>query len=112
MVHLLYRLLKKSGKIKKVCGFEPQKFIYKILEKNINSNKLDNVKIFNYVLGKSNHNITISDIDYSQLGCFTGIGFTKKYVNSFSAKKLNSMQKVQIKSIDDIFKLKKCNLIN
>ena len=102
---------KKVGKNGKVYGFEPQKFIYKILEKNINSNKLDNVKIFNYGLGKSNHNITISDFDYSQLGCFGGIGFNKKYDNSFSAKKLNSIQKVQIKRIDDILKLKKCNFV-
>lgn len=104
-------LAKKVGIEGKVYGFEPQKFIYKILEKNINNNRLDNVRIFNYGLGSSNYNITLNNFDYSKLGCFGGIGFTKKYDNSFSAKNLNSKQKVQIKKIDDVLNIKQCNFV-
>ena len=38
---------KKVGAFGKVYAFEPQKFIYKILEENVKNNKLQNVNLFN-----------------------------------------------------------------
>ena len=56
---------KKVGINGKVFAFEPQPFIYKILKKNIELNRLCNVKLFKNGVGEKKETIKIDEMDYS-----------------------------------------------
>ena len=50
---------------KKVYSFEPQKYIFNVLNKNIEINDLDNVQTFNLGVGNVNCEMEMNQIDYN-----------------------------------------------
>ena len=103
---------KKVGSNGKVYAFEPQKFIFNLLKKNIECNELKNVQIFNNAIGNTNAILELNDFDYSQPGNFGGIGLKEDYDNSYCAK-IKGIKKNKIKALtlDNFLNLKKCNFL-
>ena len=103
---------KKVGSNGKVYAFEPQKFIFNLLKKNIECNELKNVQIFNNAIGSTNSILELNDFDYSQPGNFGGIGLKEDYDNSYCAK-IKGIKKNKIKALtlDNFLNLKKCNFL-
>ena len=103
---------KKVGSNGKVYAFEPQKFIFNLLKKNIECNELKNVQIFNNAIGSTNSILELNDFDYSQPGNFGGIGLKEDYDNSYCAK-IKGIKKNKIKTLtlDNFLNLKKCNFL-
>ena len=103
---------KKVGINGKVFAFEPQPFIYNILKKNIELNRICNVKLFKNGVGEKKKTIKIDEMDYSYTGNFGVFTLTSKYLNTHCGivkeKKKNS---VNIVKLDDFLNLKKCNFI-
>ena len=101
---------KNVGRYGKVFSFEPQKFIYKLLSKNISLNNLKNVICFNNAVGVKNSFLELDHIDYSEVGNFGGVSF--KYDNS-TFTKFASKEKYKVSStkLDNFLYLKKCNFI-
>ncbi len=91
---------------KYIC-FEPQKYIFDILETNIKENKLDNVIALNYALGESNkiiyHNIKIPHENNS--GAFTLYQLDAK--EKFTGQKYQ----IEIKNINSIEAITNLNQI-
>ncbi len=101
---------KKVGAFGEVYAFEPQKFIYEILEENVKKNKLQNVNLFNIALGKKEDNFELNDIDYSELGNFGGVGF--KYDNSTFTKNIkDSKYKVNVANLNKFENIERCDFI-
>jgi FkbM family methyltransferase len=63
---LIYSNLIKNSQI---FAFEPQKEIFNLLEKNVNDNNLQNVKIFNNAVGHYNMDAYISNMLYDGYNC-------------------------------------------
>ena len=103
---------KKVGLNGKVYAFEPQKFIFNLLKRNIKCNELNNVKIFNNAVGSTNTILELNDFDYSQPGNFGGIGLKKNYDNSYCAKiKGTKKNKIKTLTLNNFLNLKKCNFL-
>ena len=103
---------KKVGLNGKVYAFEPQKFIFNVLKKNITCNELNNVQIFNNAVGSTNTSLELNDFDYSQPGNFGGIGLKKNYDNSYCAKiKGTKKNKIKTLTLNNFLNLKKCNFL-
>ena len=103
---------KKVGLNGKVYAFEPQKFIFNVLKKNIKCNELNNVKIFNNAVGSTNTILELNDFDYSQPGNFGGIGLKEDYDNSYCAKiKGTKKNKIKTLTLNNFLNLKKCNFL-
>ena len=103
---------KKVGSNGKVYAFEPQKFIFNLLKKNIKCNELKNVQIFNNAIGSKNRIIELNDFDYSQPGNFGGIGLKEDYDNSYCAKiKGTKKNKIKTLTLNSFLNLKKCNFL-
>lgn len=103
---------KKVGSSGKVYAFEPQKFIFNLLKKNIECNELKNVQIFNNAIGSSNTILELNDFDYSQPGNFGGIGLKEDYDNSYCAKiKGTKKNKIETFTLNKFLNLKKCNFL-
>ena len=103
---------KKVGLNGKVYAFEPQKFIFNVLKKNIKCNELNNVQIFNNAVGSTNTILELNDFDYSQPGNFGGIGLKKNYDNSYCAKiKGTKKNKIKTLTLNNFLNLKKCNFL-
>ncbi len=100
------------GKRGKVLAFEPQKFIFNLLKKNIECNELKNVEIYNSAIGDTNTILELDDFDYSQPGNFGGIGLKENYDNSKCAKiKEKKKNKIKTLTLNNFLNLKKCNFI-
>lgn len=103
---------KKVGNKGKVLAFEPQKFIYELLKKNIDCNEIKNTTIFNNAVGKNHKSFELEEFDYSKLGNFGGIGLGENYDNSGIASTKNSKKyKIKTLTLHDFLYLKKCNFI-
>ena len=103
---------KKVGLNGKVYAFEPQKFIFNVLKKNIKCNELNNVQIFNNAIGDANTILKLNDFDYSQPGNFGGIGLKEYYDNSLCAKiKGTKKNKIKTLTLNNFLNLKKCNFL-
>ena len=86
-------LAKKVGPTGKVYSFEPQPYIAELLNQNIKSNKLRNVKISRKALGSKKQTLKLDDIDYSRVGNFGGVGLV---LNNSGFTKLKSKKKHNI----------------
>ena len=105
-------IAKKVGSNGKVYAFEPQKFIFNLLKKNIECNELKNVQVFNNAIGNTNKILELNDFDYSQQGNFGGIGLKEDYDNSCCARiKGTKKNKIQTFTLNNFLNLKKCNFI-
>ena len=99
-----------SGKL--FC-FEPQKFIFNLLNQNIEINKLGNVNTFNCALGEKICKVKIDNIDYSLNGNFGGVGIDDDYDNSMSVKlrTVSSEEKIEMKKLDQFINIERCDFI-
>ena len=101
----------KVGQKGEIYCFEPQEFIFNLLQTNINHNNLKNVKPLNYALGKKHEKIILKPIDYSSVGNFGGVGL--RYDNSKIVKELTNKvkQRVEIKPLDNFISVPRCNFL-
>ena len=102
----------KIGSKGMVYSFEPQKMLYFLQCGNLALNNIRNVEIFNAAMGKSDGELFVDDIDYSEVGNFGGFGIKKGYdYSKFIKTNKNKLMKVVVKNLDQFLNLKKCNLI-
>ena len=96
----------------KVFSFEPQSFVYNVLNKNIELNNLSNVKAYNNGVGSKKKKIKIDEMDFTKTGNFGGFTLSNKYKNSdcgtIKHKKKNL---VNILKLDDFLELSKCDFM-
>ena len=96
----------------KVFSFEPQSFVYNVLNKNIYLNNLSNVKAYNNGIGSKKKKIKIDEMDFTKIGNFGGFTLSNKYKNSdcgtIKHKKKNF---VNIFKLDDFLDLNKCDFM-
>ena len=103
-------LAKKVGSTGKVYSFEPQPYIAGLLNQNIKSNKLRNVKILRKALGFKKQTLKLDDIDYSKVGNFGGVGLV---LNNSGFTKLKSKKKhnISVTKLDKFLYVNSCNFI-
>ena len=104
-------LAKKVGPKGKIFSFEPQKFIFKLLRKNISDNKIGNIITYNYAVGKTNRFLYLEDFDYSKVGNFGGIGLSGRNNNNYAKVKSKKKYKVMIKPLNEFINIKKCSFL-
>ena len=103
---------KTIGNKGKVFSFEPQLFVYDVLNKNIELNNLINVETFHNGLGSKKAQIMIDEMDFSKIGNFGGFTLSEKYKNSDCGTiKHENKNMVNILKLDDFLNLPKCNFI-
>ena len=102
---------KKVGYNGKVIAFEPQDFIFKILNGNIALNSLRNVESHNIGLGKNNEYKYLNDVDYSEVGNFGGFSMHGVQKNNEFLKLRKNKNKIIIQKLDNFLHLKKCNFL-
>ena len=96
----------------KVFSFEPQLFVYDVLNKNIELNNLINAETFHNGVGSRKTQIMIDEMDFSKLGNFGGFTLSDKYKNSDCGTiKYENKNMVNILKLDDFLNLPKCNFI-
>ena len=103
-------MAKKVGFKGKVFSFEPQPFINKLLQENIQSNNIDNVKIMKQGLGLKEQIFTLEDIDYSSTGNFGGVGLITDN-SSFTKIKSKRKHQIKVEKLDKFLHLRKCNFL-
>ena len=100
-----YSFFKEGWSKGRVLSFEPQKFICKLLRKNVKDNHLKNIKIFNQAVGRKNTFTELNKFDYSRLGNFGGIGLKEDYDNSKCAHIIEGKkEKVQVINLEKFLK--------
>ena len=103
---------KTIGNNGKVFSFEPQSFVYDVLNKNIELNNLVNVETFHNGVGSKKTQIMVDEMDFSKIGNFGGFTLSKKYKNSDCGTiKHENKNMVKILKLDDFLNLPKCNFI-
>ena len=90
-----------SNKLKQIYSFEPNKRNFLVLTKNIERNKLKNIKIFNFGLGEKKDVLKGHSNTKGEL--FQTSGFAK-------SKNNNTGEEVLIKKGDDVLKFKNKNI--
>ena len=103
-------MAKKVGLKGRVYSFEPQPFINKLLQENIQSNNIDNVNIMKRGLGFKKEIFELEDIDYSLTGNFGGVGLTNDN-SSFTKIKSKRKHKIKVVKLDEFLYLRKCNFL-
>ena len=100
------------GNFGKVFSFEPQSFVYDVLNKNIKLNNLSNVKTYNNGLGSVKKKIKIDEMDFTKIGNFGGFTLSNKYQNSDCGTiKHKNKNSVNLLILDDFLNLKKCDFM-
>ncbi len=93
-----------SGKNGEVVSFEPQRIVYYQLCANIVLNRLDNLKVFNYVIGEKSETINIPEIDYTDnpnIGAFSLVEEARKShgIDGFIKQETYPVQKMALDNI-------------
>ncbi len=104
-------LAKKVGSKGKIFSFEPQKFIFDLLSKNILDNKINNIDAYDIAIGENNTSFCLEDFDYSQVGNFGGIGMSGRNNLKFAKIKSNKKKKVSFKTLNEFIDIEKCNFL-
>ena len=103
---------KKIGENGKVFSFEPQKMLYYLQAGNLALNDIYNVELKNFGLARKKETRLIEDFDYSQLGNFGGVTFTKEYDNKkFTQIRSKKLIPTHMINLDEFLHIEKCNLI-
>ena len=89
-----YHTLFGSKICKNVYSFEPQKEIFELQKKNLESNQITNVKFFNFALGNENKKVSITNYDNSNK--FVNVGEVSVILNS------DDDTQVEMKKMDDV----------
>ena len=103
---------KKVGKEGKIFSFEPQKFLFSLLKKNIEDNRIYNIEPFSFAVGKKPSYLILDEFDYSKNGNFGGVTLSEKYDNANCAEIIKKgKHKVKVVTLDNFLRIKKCDFI-
>lgn len=96
----------------KVFSFEPQKMLFYLQAGNLALNNIHNVELKNFGFSQKKETRYIEDFDYSQVGNFGGVTFTKEYDNkNFTKIRSEKLIPTQMINLDEFIFIEKCNLI-
>ena len=95
--HIGFYSILSSDRFKQIYSFEPQERNFKVLKKNINNNKIKNIKIFNFGLGE--HKEVLIGNSNTKGELFQTSGFSLSKDNKEG-------ERVLIKNGDDVLKFK------